>query len=209
MNILSHRGYWKTQEERNTAVAFERSFRLGYGTETDVRDCAGTLVISHDMPTGSEMPFEEFLKLFCQYDNRLPLALNVKADGIAVKMVELLRRHGVANWFTFDMSVPDYRSQLSLGVPAYGRLSEYEGWTPLTERSKGVWLDAFEHEWYRMSEISDWLARGKHVCIVSPELHKRAHLKLWAALKSTSLPQHPDLQLCTDLPEDAREFFFG
>ena len=32
MIILSHRGYWKSEEERNQEVAFHRSFDLGYGT---------------------------------------------------------------------------------------------------------------------------------------------------------------------------------
>ena len=50
MIILSHRGYWKSEKERNQEVAFHRSFDLGYGTETDIRDIQGKLVISHDMP---------------------------------------------------------------------------------------------------------------------------------------------------------------
>ena len=39
MMILSHRGYWK---EKNLPIAFERSFSLGFGTETDYK---GELVI--------------------------------------------------------------------------------------------------------------------------------------------------------------------
>ena len=63
MLILSHRGYWISPIEKNKDVAFNRSFSLGFGTETDVRDCAGKLVISHDMPDGNEKTLEEFLKL--------------------------------------------------------------------------------------------------------------------------------------------------
>ena len=55
MIVLSHRGYWKTAVEKNTPTAFKRSFELGFGTETDVRDRNGELVISHDMPNGSEI----------------------------------------------------------------------------------------------------------------------------------------------------------
>ena len=55
MIILSHRGYWKSEEERNQEVAFHHSFDLGYGTETDIRDIQGKLVISHDMPQGNEI----------------------------------------------------------------------------------------------------------------------------------------------------------
>ena len=49
MIILSHRGYWKDVNEKNQQVSFERSFSLGFGTETDIRDYKGELVISHDI----------------------------------------------------------------------------------------------------------------------------------------------------------------
>ena len=48
MLIISHRGYWGQNVNKNTKDAFKRSFNLGFGTETDIRDHDGTLVISHD-----------------------------------------------------------------------------------------------------------------------------------------------------------------
>jgi glycerophosphoryl diester phosphodiesterase len=91
MIILSHRGYWKHPDEKNTRQAFVRSFDMGYGTETDVRDCAGKLVISHDMPRGTEMLFEEVLQIM---DGRnLPLAINIKADGLGEAIFALLKEY--------------------------------------------------------------------------------------------------------------------
>jgi hypothetical protein len=56
MQILSHRRYWKMDSEKNTKIAFERSFSLGFGTETDLmRDFGRKIVISHDMPRGGKM----------------------------------------------------------------------------------------------------------------------------------------------------------
>ena len=110
MIILSHRGYWKSEEERNQEVAFHRSFDLGYGTETDIRDIQGKLVISHDMPQGNEITFEELLQIM---DGRnLPLALNIKADGMANEILRLLKQYNHTNYFTFDMSIPDMVVQL-------------------------------------------------------------------------------------------------
>ena len=64
MKIISHRGYWiDFKRENNQRIAFERSFDMGYGTETDLRDINGTIVISHNMPVGGEMTFEELLKI--------------------------------------------------------------------------------------------------------------------------------------------------
>ena len=45
MKIISHHGFWHIPSEKNTETAFCRSFELGFGTETDVRDSLGALVI--------------------------------------------------------------------------------------------------------------------------------------------------------------------
>ena len=89
MVILSHRGYWKAAVEKNTRVAFQRSFELGFGTETDLRDFGGKLVISHDPPTADSLLFEDFLSLYQERGNGLPLALNVKSDGLQESAKEL------------------------------------------------------------------------------------------------------------------------
>ncbi|BDM05064.1 hypothetical protein THJ046_08940 [Campylobacter jejuni] len=41
MKILSHRGYWKNKQEKNSITAFDRSFLNSYGLETDLRDMGG------------------------------------------------------------------------------------------------------------------------------------------------------------------------
>ena len=81
MKILSHRGFWRKAAEKNKLVAFTHSFSLGFGTETDVRDFDGELVISHDIPNGEEMRFRDFLELaeLSQCDEKLPLALNINS----------------------------------------------------------------------------------------------------------------------------------
>tara|TARA_B100000886_G_C20155158_1_gene379734 strand:- start:159 stop:404 length:246 start_codon:yes stop_codon:yes gene_type:complete len=66
MQIISHRGLWKSLHERNTAVAFERSFAKGFGLETDLRDFNGDIYISHDVPINKKsiMRFSEFLDIY-------------------------------------------------------------------------------------------------------------------------------------------------
>ncbi|MFO1161098.1 MAG: phosphodiesterase [Reyranellaceae bacterium] len=204
MWILSHRGYWKDPAEKNGIAAFERSFALGFGTETDVRDCSGELVISHDMPTGGELTLDGLLDIAGARD--LPLALNVKADGLAAPLRAKLQTRPLTRWFTFDMSVPDLVVQLRLGMPAFTRASEHERTPPCYDQAIGVWLDAFESQWYSVDTINSYLADGKQVCVVSPELHGRDPAPLWQSLRG-SLQTHPALMLCTDRPEDARAFF--
>jgi hypothetical protein len=205
MLILSHRGYWKTLKEKNSPTAFRRSFDLGFGTETDIRDCRGEIVISHDIPTGAEMTFDAMLDSVA--GRNLPIALNIKADGLAASIAERVAAHGLQNWFTFDMSTPEMIVQIRLGLPVFTRCSEYERQPACYERAMGVWVDAFHDIWYSARDLAAFLADGKQVCIVSPELHARDHASLWHLLKSSHIADHPSLMLCTDLPEAAEDYF--
>ena len=209
MKILSHRGYWKTQSEKNTPVAFMRSFELGFGTETDVRDCCGELVISHDMPNGDELKLDEFLELVSSYPNDPPLtlALNVKADGMASKLKEKLKEYSKLEFFFFDMSIPDMRAYINLGLPTYTRISDHEPIPIWDNYAKGIWLDGFETDWFENDLLIGLIGAGKPVCIVSPELHGRPHEALWNRIRP--LKAYKNLFICTDLPEMAYKFFEG
>jgi len=208
MQLLSHRGYWKTSAEKNTALAFRRSFRLGYGTETDVRDRNGTLVIAHDPATAADMPFETFLDLYRADGDGLPLALNVKADGLQTLLHEALQAASVTNAFVFDMAVPDAIGYQRAGMPFFTRLSDVETVPPLLAPAHGVWLDSFGPEdWITATTIAPLLDSGKAVCIVSPELHKRPHLPFWERLGNFACTANAQLLLCTDFPEAATAFF--
>jgi hypothetical protein len=203
MELLAHRGFWRTPAEKNSERAFRRAFDAGYGIETDLRDRLGELVISHDPATGGEMTLAEFLAL--PADPGLPLALNIKADGLAVRVRDALAGSGRTNWFVFDMSVPDTRQQLKAGNPVYLRVSEHEPQPPFQEAARGIWLDAFDGRWFGADEVRRWLARGLKVCVVSCELHGRDPAALWQAL--APLAGMPGLALCTDRPDEARARF--
>jgi hypothetical protein len=203
MIVLSHRGYWQEASEKNREVAFRRSFDLDFGTETDIRDRNGSLVISHDMPNGGEMTLVDFLQII---DNRnLPLALNIKADGLVLPLRQAMQATGLNNWFVFDMAVPDMRAYLQAGVPVFTRMSEVEKTPAWLEQSAGVWLDTFSDIWYDANHVDALLRSGKKVCVVSPELHGRDPESLWNML--LPLSDHPALMLCTDYPEKAKDFF--
>lgn len=121
--ILSHRGYWKEANEKNLPIAFEQSFSIGFGTETDIRDYKGELVISHDIADKKCISVKE---IYTKHDSTLPLALNIKADGLQIKLKELLQKYKIKNYFVFDMSVPDGLQYLKHNIKSFTRESEYE-----------------------------------------------------------------------------------
>lgn len=208
MMILSHRGYWKDVHEKNQPIAFARSFSLGFGTETDIRDYNGELVISHDIADENCISVKMMLEIYNKYDNTLPLALNIKADGLQIKLKELLEEYKVKNYFVFDMSVPDGLQYLKHNIKAFTRESEYEKRPSFYDEACGVWLDEFQGHWITKEVIETHIQNKKQICIVSPDLHKREHKKEWEHYKELEKELDIDnLMICTDFPEIAKEFF--
>lgn len=208
MKIISHRGYWKAEEEKNKQISFERSFKLGFGTETDIRDYKGNLVISHDIPDENCLSINEFFNIYKSHSNLdLILALNIKSDGLQVKLKEKLIEFGIEKYFVFDMSIPDTIGYMKYNMISFSRQSEYEPIPVFENECQGIWLDAFDSKWYDAKLLSDHINKGKNVAIVSPELHKRKHIELWQFLKINKFEKLDNIILCTDLPEEATEFF--
>lgn len=205
MIILSHRGYWLHPHEKNSVTAFSRSFNLGFGTETDIRDYGSQLIISHDMPLGTEISLADFIALLSA--TKLPLALNIKADGLAHAVQQNMQAYDKSQWFVFDMSIPDMRAHLVCGNPVFARVSEVEPEPVFFDDISGIWLDAFYQDGWQLERINAWLENGKRVCLVSPELHGRKHQTFWQDLRQQHYWQHQSLMLCTDYPEEAKQFF--
>jgi hypothetical protein len=193
-------------QEKNSENSFINSFKLMYGTETDVRDFNGGLVISHDIANESCMEINSFFDLYNKHTGKV-LALNIKSDGLASLLSKTLNKHEIENYFVFDMSIPDTIGYLKLGMKVFIRQSEYERELPFYEECTGVWLDSFLSVWYDLQVIDHHLKNGKKVCIVSPELHNRDYINLWEILKTSGLQKVDGLILCTDKPVEATNFF--
>ncbi len=209
MEIISHRGFWVEPSEKNKIEAFERSFSIGFGTETDIRDRDEELVIAHDVANRSDITFEEFCGTYKKYSCEKSLALNIKSDGLALKLKQVLLKYKIENYFLFDMSAPNLRASISVGLKCFTRISDAESYPIFYESCAGVWMDGFYSDWYTYDDIYKPINDGKKVCLVSSELHNRDNKTLWEFLKSTGLHCESQLILCTDHPDDASSFFQG
>jgi hypothetical protein len=196
--------------EKNKSLAFQRSFSLGYGTETDIRDYKGELVISHDIADENSLSVKEMFDIYNKYDNSLPLALNIKADGLQLKLKDLISKYNITNYFVFDMSVPDGLQYLKQNIKSFTRESEYEKIASFYDDACGVWLDEFQGHWIEKEVIRKHINNNKQICIVSPDLHKRDYKKEWQHYNDIEKELGiNNLMICTDYPEHAKEFFDG
>lgn len=207
MEIISHRGYWLNSKEKNTKKAFLRSFQNSFGTEADIRDLKSELVISHDIANELSLSLIDFLLAYKHNNHNLPLALNIKADGLQEYLLRIIKQYEISNYFFFDMSIPDTISYIKAGLNVFCRQSEYEPYVAFYEKIQGIWLDAFEEIWYTEKIVKKHLDAGKKVCVVSAELHNRNHLEHWKLLKNMTCISNKKLILCTDYPLEAQDFF--
>ena len=181
---------------------------MGFGTETDIRDRNNQLVISHDMPDAKSITVEAFFEIYKGFRKSLPLALNIKADGLQTELRQLLTKYQIENYFVFDMAVPDGLQYAKQKFQTFTRHSEYESPPPYYDLAQGVWLDEFNGHWIGDEIIEKHLEQNKALCIVSPDLHKRDHRQEWLHYRGMETRIGKDkIMLCTDFPEQAQEYF--
>lgn len=198
--IYAHRGVWALPEDQNSPGAILRASRLGFGVETDIRSKFGKLAISHDPLTelgGLDADLYQF--------SNIPIALNIKEDGLSDKYSEFLQRYPNEDSFIFDGSLPEMFKIRNSGLPHALRLSEYERQLPW--KTKFVWVDAFHQEWWIDSGLIEDLLEKQFLVFVSPELHGRDKSLAWSYLRK--LKQFSDYKfgVCTDFPIELREYF--
>ena len=202
MKILAHRGTWSTASEQNSLAALNRALADGHGIETDVRDRGDELVIVHDAFAAPHCTLAELATIL----GGGPIALNVKADGLAPRLARQLSGDFAARSFYFDMSVPDMRAYLVHGLPVFTRHSDVEPEPAYYAAASGVWLDSLEGPFsHSINVVRSHLANGKKIAIVSEELHKRDHTEQWRAL--AALKDEVNVYLCTDLVAEAAAAF--
>ncbi|WP_251821738.1 hypothetical protein [Campylobacter jejuni] len=161
------------------------------------------------MASGNCLKLEDFFKLYKKYNTKLPLALNIKADGLQISLKKLIQKYEITNYFVFDMSVPDALLYIDLNFNVFARQSEYEKEPSFYDKACGVWMDEFYSHWIDKNIIKKHIDNGKLVCMVSPELHKRDFKKEWKEYKQIEkeLQIQDKLMICTDYPDEARRFF--
>lgn len=207
MKILAHRGYWNEKIKSNSYEALTEALKNGFGFESDIRDYCEELVISHNIPDSESFSMNSIFEELHRYDDKFCFAINIKSDGLKDLLYDALDKYKINNYFTFDMSVPQMIEYREKGIRFFTRQSEYENECVLYDDAAGVWIDGFiDESWITEELLNKHLNRGKKVCLVSPDLHKRQYLLFWNKLKNFQL-NFDNVILCTDFPSEAKEFF--
>lgn len=143
-----------------------------YGAEVDIRSKGERLIIHHDPFSGGE-DFRDWIAAY----RHGTLILNVKEEGLESRLIELMRLHGIEDYFFLDQSFPFLIKWAKLGERRCAvRVSEYESIeTALTLAGKvdWVWVDCFTQFPLGIEDASRLKQSGFKLCLVSPELQGR------------------------------------
>jgi hypothetical protein len=143
-----------------------------YGVEIDLRDYGNRLILQHD-PFKKGEDFEEYLKHY----NHGTIILNIKSEGIEYKVLELLKKYTVNNYFFLDSSFPMINSLCSKGEKNIAlRFSEFEGIDTIELMSKKIdwiWVDCFSKLPITGKNYKFFKDHNYKLCLVSPELQNQ------------------------------------
>lgn len=140
-----------------------------YGIEIDLRDKNNKLILSHDPFTDGE-DFEDFLK---QY-NKYSIILNIKSERIEYKVLELLKKYNINNYFFLDCSFPMIYNLNKINEKNIAiRLSEFESIESIElvkNMVSWVWIDCFNKFPLTKNIYNKIKQLNLKICVVSPEL---------------------------------------
>lgn len=197
--IYAHRGVWASLEEQNTPDSIFLASQMGFGVETDFRSSDGNLVISHDPLLGSEPEKINHFEF-----SGIPIALNIKEDGLTNQYSEFLKKFPNEDSFIFDGSIPEMLKIKNAGLPHALRLSEYEKELPW--ETKFIWVDAFVEDWWIDSGLIENLLKRHVPVFVSPELHGRDKSSAWNYFRKLKHSNKGMFGVCTDFPLALEEY---
>lgn len=139
-----------------------------FGVEIDVRDYRDKLILNHD-PFANGLSFEKFLDTF---KHRF-LIVNIKSEGIERKIIKILKKKKIKNYFFLDSTVP-MSLKLEKSINKSLRISELEN-----INLKSIKLNFFNWVWIdyingiysiKKSQLKSLYKLKIKNCFVSPEL---------------------------------------
>lgn len=150
------------------------SLSCKFGAEIDLRSERNKIYLHHD-PFVKGVIFEKWLK---NYKHKI-IVLNVKEEGLEKKILQILKRNKIKNFFFHDQT---FSSMLKIATftKVSIRLSEFEelkNFKEILKKVKWVWIDHFTKFELSKKNYSLIKKNKAKICIVSPELVSKLNFK--------------------------------
>jgi len=148
-----------------------------FGVEVDIRTNNNQLIMHHD-PFEQGENFEEWLEGY----KHGTLILNVKEEGLENRLIELMSKYNIDDYFFLDQSFPFLIKTSNINEKRCAvRVSEFESIdTAITLANKidWVWVDCFTRFPLTTDQAEKLQTELKFkLCFVSPELQGRTEIE--------------------------------
>jgi hypothetical protein len=162
-------------------------------------------VLEHEALQTDFTKFEEWLQYF---DHEI-IVLNLKEEGLENRILNILRKFRIENYFFLDQSFPfmvkTLRSQEKRVAIRVSDLESSKTIYNLVKRNiplpQWIWVDSFSGDWSHLSDLMVNRPADMKICLASPELHGRElSTELNTILSSIKISQIN--AICTKCPEE-------
>ena len=141
-----------------------------YGVEIDVRNMGKKLIVQHDPYENGEL-LEKYLKVY----KHGTLILNIKSEQIEFKILKLLKKYKIKNYFFLDSSYPVIIKMIKRKIKNFAiRVSDFESFDnvfKIKKNARWIWLEIFKKIKISQKQINYLKKNNLKICLVSPELH--------------------------------------
>ncbi|KEY91495.1 hypothetical protein CF67_15010 (plasmid) [Candidatus Photodesmus blepharus] len=157
------------------------SIKSNFGVELDLRDSSHDVILSHDPFTMNSFIFKDFLSCY----KHKTIILNIKSEGIEYRVIQLLKKYSIHDYFFLDSSFPMMESLSKIKEKKIAvRFSEYEPIEFINAARRiasWVWVDCFTKFPLDKRTFDFFKSIGLKVCVVSPELQDQPEkIRLYA-----------------------------
>ena len=175
-----------------------------FGVEIDLRSNNKNIYLHHDPYKKGEL-FKKWIKYF---KHKL-IVLNVKEEGLEKKIVKILKKNRIKNYFFHDQTFSSLLKNMNK-VKVSLRFSEYEELKKtnfLFKNIEWLWVDNFT-EFPLREKFYKYLKKNKiKICLVSPELiNKKRIIEVKKLIKFLRINKFKIDAVCTKIPHLWKNF---
>ena len=145
-----------------------------FGVEIDLRSDLNNIFLNHDPFKKGEL-FEKWIKFF---KHKL-IVLNVKEEGLEPKILNILKKNKVQNFFFHDQTFSTLLKNMKKTKVSvrYSEFEDLKKTSVLFRYIKWVWFDNFSKIKIEKKFYGSVKKYNCKICLVSPELVKKTRIK--------------------------------
>lgn len=172
-----------------------------YGAEIDIRSNSKTLITQHD-PLKNGVTLDVWLQ---NYKHNYLIA-NIKEEGIETKVISLLKKYKIKNYFLLDVTIPMINKLNSIKIYNIAlRISKFESLNNIkmfNQQNKWIWIDTFNKKIpINYTQIMKLKKMRFKLCLVSPELIYNKKSSISSFYKKNKRIINMMDMICTKFPE--------